>query len=100
MLARYPGLTVVGTMAIAVAIALGTTYFEAVNKLKNPLLPVSDAARLVSVLNWDFNASRPEARSLHDFAMWRDQIKTIGGLGAAVVFVRNLVTEDGRVEPV
>ena len=31
MLARYPGLTLVGTVAIAVAIALGTLYFEALN---------------------------------------------------------------------
>ena len=27
MLARYPGLTIVSTVAIAVAIALGATYF-------------------------------------------------------------------------
>jgi predicted permease len=100
MLARYPGLTIVGTAAIAVAIALGSAYFEAVTKLKNPRLPFSDAASIVSVLNWDVNAFEPEARSLHDFAMWRDQIKTIAGLGAAVVFVRNLATEDGRIEPV
>ena len=100
MLARYPGLTIVGTAAIAVAIALGSGYFEAINKLKNPRLPVRDAARVVSVLNWDVNALQPEARTLHDFAMWRDQIKTITGLGAAVAFVRNLATEDGRIEPV
>ena len=44
MLARYPGLTFAGTAAIAVAIALGTLYFEAVNKWKNPRLPVRDAS--------------------------------------------------------
>ena len=32
MLARFPVLTTVGTVAIAVAIALGSLYFEAVNK--------------------------------------------------------------------
>jgi predicted permease len=100
MLMRYPGLTIVGTVAIAVAIALGSAYFEAVNKLKNPRLPVSEADRIVSVLNWNINEFQPEARTLHDFAMWRDQIRTIADLGAAVVFVRNLATEDGRVEPV
>ena len=100
MLMRYPGLTIVGTAAIAVAIGLGSAYFEAIHKFKNPVLPFSDAARIVSVLNWDSSTFEPEARSLHDFAMWRDQVKTITGLGAAAVFVRNLATEDGRIEPV
>jgi predicted permease len=100
MLARYPGLTVVGTAAIAVAIALGTLYFEAVSKFRNPRLPVRDAERVISIHNWDVNAFEPEPRSLHDFATWRGQLKTIDHLGAAVTFVRNLTTEDGRVEPV
>jgi len=52
MLARYPGLSIVGTVAIAVAIALGTTYFEVVDKFRNPRLPIRDADRVVSILNW------------------------------------------------
>ncbi len=36
ILARYPGLTLVGTVAIVVATTLGTFYFEAVNKWSNP----------------------------------------------------------------
>src|SRR5262245_45639239 len=100
MLVRYPGLTVVGTVAIAVAIALGTIYFEAVNKWKNPRLPIPDGDRVVSVRNWNDSEFQPEMRSLHDFSIWRSQIKKIENLGAANVFVRNLVTEDRRVEPV
>ena len=100
MLARYPGLTVVSTVAIAVAIALGSLYFEALNKWQNPRLPIRDADRVVSVRNWDVDEFRPEGRSLHDFALWRGQVKTIDNLGAAILFVRNLATDDGRVEPV
>lgn len=100
MLARYPGLTVVGTVAIAVAIALGTLYFEAVNKWQSPRLPVEDGDRVVSIRNWDASAVATEARSLHDFAIWREEVETVDELGAAVTFVRNLATEDGRVEPV
>ena len=100
MLARYPGLTLVGTVAIMVAIALGTIYFEAVNKWQNPRLPIRDADRVISILNWDANAVAPEGRSLHDFAIWREQVKKVTNLGAAILFVRNLATEDGRVEPV
>lgn len=100
MLARYPGLTVVGAAAIAVAIALGTVYVEAINKWKNPRLPTRDAARVVSIRSWDVSAFRQEARSLHDFASWRGKLKTVEHLGAAVTFVRNLTIDDGRTEPV
>ena len=100
MLARYPGLTVVGTVAIAVAIALGTVYFEAINKWQNPRLPIRDAARVVQIRNWDVSAARTEGRSLHDFMVWREQVRTVDHLGAAIPFVRNLTTDDGRVEPV
>src|SRR5215216_2026 len=100
MLARYPGLTLVSTVAIAVGIALGTLYFEALNKGRNPRLPIRDGDRVVSILYWDASALEPDLRSLHDFAIWREQVKTVDHLGAAVLFVRNLATEDGRVEPV
>jgi putative ABC transport system permease protein len=100
MLARYPGLTLVGTVAIAVAIALGTLYFEAVNKWQNPRLPIRDADRVVSIRSWDVSASVPEGRLLHDFATWRDQVRTVDHLGAAITFVRNLATEDRLVQPV
>ena len=77
MLARYPGLTLVGTLAIAVAIALGTLYFEALNKWQNPRLPMRDADRVISIRNWDMTRVSTEARSLHDFAIWREQVKTV-----------------------
>jgi predicted permease len=100
MLARYPGLTFVGTLAIAVAIALGTLYFEALNKWQNPKLPVPNADRVVSIRNWDVEQMAVDGRSLNDFALWRQQVKTVEHLGAAVTFVRNLATDDRRVEPV
>jgi hypothetical protein len=69
MLARYPGLTAVGTIAIAVATALGSIYFEAVNKWQNPKLPIRDADRVVTIRNWGAGEVRAEA--LFDFAIWR-----------------------------
>lgn len=100
MLARYPGLTAVGTVAIAVAIALGSLYFEALNKWQHPRLPIRDAHRVVTIRNWDAEAVAAEPRSMHDFSIWRDQMRTIDHLGAAVAFVRNLQTDDRRIEPV
>jgi putative ABC transport system permease protein len=100
ILARYPGLTVVGTIAIAVAIALGSVYFEAINKWQNPVLPVADAGRVVEVRLWDAEKSQPEARVLNDFSVWRGQVKTITQLGAAINFERNLSIDGGPIEPV
>src|SRR5687767_12636676 len=100
MLARYPGLTAVGTVAIAVAIALGALYFEAVDKWQNPRLPIEDADRIVTLANWDANRRGPEPRAMHDFSIWRTELKTIEHLGAAIPFMRNLTTEDQRTEPV
>ncbi len=100
MLARYPGLTIVGTLAMAVAIALGTAYFEAINKFKNPRLPVAQADRVISIRAWDVNLFREEPRLLADFATWHKELKTVDNVGAAITFDRNLATADGRVESV
>jgi putative ABC transport system permease protein len=99
MLARYPGLSVVGTVAVAVAIALGTIYFEAVDKFKNPRLPIADADRVVSIVNWNVKGVEPDGRMLNDFAIWRKDLRKVTDLGAAITFQRNLETENRSIEP-
>jgi putative ABC transport system permease protein len=100
MLRRYPGITAISTVAMAVALALGMLYFEGLNKALRPTLPVADGDRLVTVRYWDVGKRTVEDRSFHDFAISRRNVKTIEQFGAALVFNRNLVTEDHRVEPV
>ena len=100
MLARYPGLTVVGAFALAVAIALGTLYFEGLNKVMRPSVTTPGGDPVVSVRNWDAEAMSLESRSLYDLAIWREHATTLRDLGAAVSFVRNLDTGDGGSEPV
>lgn len=98
ILARFPGLTFVGTVAMAVAIALGSLYFEAVNKWQNPTLPIAGGDRVISITNWDAHTSSPDGRMLHEVGIWRGQVRSLDLLGAAVQFQRNLVTEDGQIE--
>jgi putative ABC transport system permease protein len=100
MLRRYPGITAVGTVAIAVAVALGSAYFEATDKFLRPRLDVPGGDRVVSLLNWDLKRLDVETRALHDFAIWRAELKTVENVGASNAFVRNLGTDDGRLEPV
>ena len=100
MLRRYPGITAIGTLAMAVAIALGMLYFEGLSKGFHPTLPVADGDRIVTVRYWDVGKRTLEERSLHDFALSRPTVKTIELFGAAQVFTRNLATADHQVEPV
>ena len=100
MLRRYPGITAMGTVAMAVAIALGVLYFEGLKKVLHPVLPVAGGDRIVTIRNFDRAKREAEERSLHDFAAWRTQVRTIEHLGAVRGFTRNLVTPDHRVEAV
>jgi putative ABC transport system permease protein len=100
MLRRYPGITVIGTVAMAVAIALGMLYVEGLHKGLNPTLPVAEGDRIVTVRYWDVGKRTVDDRSLHDFAIARTNLKTIEHVGAALAFSRNLVTENRQVEPV
>jgi hypothetical protein len=90
----------VATVAIAVAVGLGSAYFEVVDKFLNPRLDIPDGNRVVSLFNWDVKRLDVESRALHDFAIWRAELKTVENLGASNEFNRNLATETGSVEPV
>ena len=100
MLVKSPGLTVVGVIALSVAIGSGAAYLEFVNDMVRPTLPLPQADRIVSVLNWDAAQGEPDYQSLHDFTVWRERVRSIEHLGAYVPLERNLITDDGRAEPV
>ncbi|HEX2204252.1 MAG TPA: ABC transporter permease, partial [Longimicrobium sp.] len=100
MLAKHPGLTVVGGLAIAFAIAVGAASFEAVGQLLHPRLPLDEGDRVVGIRNWDARASRVRPRATADFVAWRGGLRTVEELGAFRTVERNLITGDGGVEPV
>lgn len=66
LLIKYPGLTLVGGLAIAFAIAVGACVFELVSQLLRPTLPLEDGERIVGIRNWDAAAASVEAQALHD----------------------------------
>jgi predicted permease len=100
MLWRFPGITVIGAVAMAVAMALGMLYFEGLHKGLYPTLPVENGDRIVTVRYWDLGKRVVEDRSLHDFTIARASVKTIEQFGVALAFNRNLTTEDHQVEAV
>src|SRR5688500_2225197 len=100
MLARYPGLTLVGGLAMAFAIWVGASTFELATQIIRPSIPLPDGNRIVAVQNWDAAASRIEPHVSHDFESWRTELGSIRELGAYRALERNLITGEGRGEPV
>jgi predicted permease len=100
MLVKYPGLTVIGALAMAFAIWVGVVVFEMVMLFVSPALPLPGGDRIVHLRNWDVQASEPEPRALHDFVVWRQTMRTVTDLGAWEDVTRNLMGRDGEVLPV
>ncbi len=99
MLRKYPALTIIGGLSLAAAIALGAVGIEVAGELLYKRLPFDDGGRVVRLETLDTAASRVEPRVLHDFAIWRRSLRTVTELGAARETERNVLTGDGRIEP-
>lgn len=99
MLVKYPGLSVIGGLALAAAIGLGAAWFEVTQQYAKPHLPFADGDRILRIDLFDAAASRVEPRALYDFELWREQLTSIGQLGAYRTFERNLITADGSAQP-
>jgi putative ABC transport system permease protein len=99
MLVKYPGLTMVGGVAMAFAIWVGAVVFEMVMLFVSPTLPLPDGDRIVHLRNWDMQANDPEPRALHDFVVWRQAMRSVTDLGAWEDVTRNLTGRDGEARP-
>src|SRR5688572_26538410 len=99
MLRKYPGLTIVGGLAMAFAIWVGAMIFQVAGLFINPSLPLPDGDRIVQVGNWSQEFWSGTAR-VHDFLRWRGSLRTITDLGAYRDVTRNLITSDGDTRPI
>lgn len=100
MLARSPGLTIVGVIALAVAIGAGAAYLEFTNDLLKPTLNVPGADRIIGVTAWNPRESRDETRNLTILDTWRRNSTTLEYLGGTWPVSRHLTTPDGLTDPV
>lgn len=98
MLVKYPGLTLVGGLAMAFGIWAGTMSFVMVGQALYPSLPLPGGDRVVRIHAWHALESREESRLLHDFATWREGLRSVTDLGAWRDVQRNVAagTEAGR----
>ncbi len=100
MLLKYPGLTVAGGLALAIAIGIGAAWYDLSGDLFRPTVPLPDGHRIVEVEMRNAMAGEDERRLLHDFLTWRRDLRSIEDLGAYRTLERNLILGDARPEPV
>ena len=100
MLVKYPGLTIVGGFAMAVAIAVGATAFEAISDILDGTLPFPGGDRVVELEFVGANPSQPEQRVMHEFAALRGALTTVEHVSAFRNTQHNLVAAGIAPEPV
>jgi predicted permease len=100
MLARYPGLTVVGGLALAFAVWIGACTFELVSQWLRPNLALDDGDRIVGIHLLNASTRQYDLRGAHDFRVWRSELKSIEGLSAFRSLDRNLFTSETDGAPV
>ena len=91
MLRRYPGLTVVGGLAMALGIAAGVVGFDVITQLARPRLALDDGERIVGLQTWVVEESRVRPPSLEDFVEWRDELERVEPVAAFRTAGRNLI---------
>ena len=100
MLLKYPGLTVAGGLALAIAIGIGAGWYDLSGDVLRPRLPLPDGDRIVEIEMRNAAASEDERRLLHDFLGWRRDLQSVEELGAYRTIERNLVLGDAQADPV
>ncbi len=100
MLVKYPGLTIVGGLAMAFAIWAGLVIVGVVGLFTHPTLPLSQGARLVELRIIDLEANDEEEKILHDFLEWQQSLRSVIEIGAWRDSNRNLVVAPGDARPV
>jgi predicted permease len=100
MLVRYPGLNLVGGVAIAFAIAVAAVTFEGMTQLLYPRVPLHEGNRLVAIFTTHVAERTIRQRTAADLDVWRRELRTVRELGAYHLTRRNLVIPGGSGEPV
>src|SRR5688500_16851623 len=99
MLVKYPGLTIIGGLAMAFGIWFGAITFQMFHMLTSTELPLPDGDRIVRIQNWDLKTGQDEDRVLYDYQLWRS-MRSITDISAFRDASINVVGADGTALPV
>src|ERR687895_171028 len=99
MLVKHPALTVIATIAVGFAVAVGTVGFEIARQALWPTIPLPDGDAIVALQNWNAAESVRVDASRRDYELWRDGLSTITDLSAVEVEERSIAVGDGPGQP-
>jgi putative ABC transport system permease protein len=89
MLLKYKGLTLVGGLAMAVAIGIGATAYEVFGEMLSAALPFDEGDRVVSV---EYDSERPDGRNpMLDLFEAKDQLNSLDDVAAFRTISHNLI---------
>jgi len=101
MLVKYPGLALAGGAGIAVVVAIATGAYSFIySNLLVSSLPLEEGDRIVSIEIWDAEAGKPELRSLYDYHVWREGLKSVQDISAFRILAPNLIAPGAQPESV
>ena len=98
LLVRNWGLTLVGGLAMSVAIGIAAVVFAAFDVLMWSPLPLEEGDRIVAIQVWDREAGRRRDTTWQDIERWRGSLQSVDDVGAFQTIRRNVITADGSVE--
>jgi putative ABC transport system permease protein len=98
LLVRNWGLTLVGGLAMTLAIGIAAVVFAAFDILMWSPLPLDEGDRVVAIQVWDREAGRRRDTTWQDLERWRASLQSVGDVGAFQTIRRNVIAPDGSVE--
>lgn len=100
MLRKSWGLTLVGGLAMTVAIGIGVVIFAVFDVFFRGTVPLDEGDRVVAIQTWDELGYRRHDTALDDFDRWRMQLESVVEIGAAQTVRRVLVSDGNPTEAV
>lgn len=82
LLRKYPGLTFVASVGIAVGTGISAGAFAFFYSHLYPKVPLDEGDRIVALENWNVAVNNEDRRVLHDFVTWRDEMTSVVDIGA------------------
>jgi predicted permease len=96
LLFKYPGLTLVSTLALAIGIAIVAGFHAGTEFMVRPVLPHAQGERIVAIWNHDLAKSDRGGQTLGDMLALRRELTSVDDVGAFVLQERAVTATDGR----
>jgi hypothetical protein len=92
MMGKSWGLTIIGGLAMAIAVSIGATVFAIVHAYSGDTLPLEEGDRVVRLIS---RGRAGGSTSVQDFEWWRERMRSVKDISAFSTIDRLLNTENG-----